>query len=118
MENNQFGFRQNKSINRLLGDFANRLNSSLDKNHNCIVLFIDFKKAFDTLCHKNILKSLEKIGVRGSILTWFESYLNDRKYKVKIKEYLSEEKDYKYGEPQGLRLGAVIFIIYITCSQF
>lgn len=92
----------------MLGDFTNRLY----KNQNSVVLFIDFKKAFDTLSHVNILRQLEKVGVRGPILIWFESYLKDRKYKVKIMENYSEEEKAICEVPQGSKLGPLLFIIY------
>lgn len=110
LEGNQFGFRKNRSINQLLGEFTNQINSSLDRNNNIVVLFIDFKKAFDTLSHGNILRQLDKVGVRGVILRWFESYLKNRSFKVKIKEHYSDPENTIYGVPQGSKLGPLHYI--------
>ena len=90
----------------------NKFNESLSKNHHSLILFVDFSKAFDTLSKKNIIKTLENCGIRGPIIEWFEEYLKDRTYKVKIGETFSKEMDVNYGVPQGSKLGPLLYIIY------
>ena len=49
-----------------------------DKNEHTLAVFLDFRKAFDTIDHKLLLKKLERYAIRGIALKWFQSYLKDR----------------------------------------
>lgn len=109
---NQYGFQKGKNINQLLGNFSNYINTQLGKHQHCLVLFIDFSKAFDTLSHSNLLNKLERTGVRGNCLEWFRNYLNSRTYKVKICQTLSDETNIDNGVPQGSKLGPILYLIY------
>ena len=81
---------------------------------------MDLSKAFDTIEHSILLQKLEAYGIRGNALSWFESYLTNRKLQVKCrtasntKETLSEEKPVLYGTPQGSCLGPLIFLIFVN----
>ncbi len=48
---------------------------SLNENKYCIGIFLDLKKAFDTVPHDLLLKKLQKLGISGTALKWFSSYL-------------------------------------------
>jgi len=54
------------------------------------------------------------LGVSGSILSWFESYLSDRQQFVKINESVSGKKIISHGVPQGSILGPILFFIYVN----
>lgn len=75
-------------------------------------MFIDFSKAFDTLSHKNLVRILERNGIRGDTLNWFTNYLENRTYQVKIQNAFSDEKPIIYGVPQGSKLGPILYILY------
>mgnify|MGYP003558029502 FL=1 len=67
INNSQYGFQRGKNINQLLGRFADTINTALSKAEHCLVLFIDFSKAFDTLSHSKLLLILERNGIRGHV---------------------------------------------------
>ena len=92
-------------------DIVERIRSSIDKGKYACGIFIDLKKAFDTVNHKILLSKLEHYGIRGNILNWFESYLTDRKQYVYLNGHASKMKDIVCGVPQGSVLGPLLFLI-------
>lgn len=108
----QFGFQKGKNTAQLLGKFCNETYEAMDKGQYSLCLFVDFKKAFDTLPHAQILKSLEKIGVRGTLYEWIKEYLRERSYAVKVNKEISEEMCVESGVPQGSYLGPLLYIIF------
>ena len=78
------------------------------------VIFIDLKKAFDTVDHDIFIAKLRLYGVEGVELDWFIAYLNERKQCCRVNGKISEIQDIKYGVPQASCLGPLLFLIYIN----
>ena len=55
---NQFGFLQGRSTTQLLILFLNDIHNSMSKGHQTDANYLDFKKAFDSVCHTNLLIKL------------------------------------------------------------
>ena len=79
----QYGFRAKHSCEHAIGELVSNIVKNQQKEKYTASLFLDLSKAFDTLDHKLLLQKLEIYGIHGVALQWFESYLSDRKLRVK-----------------------------------
>ena len=110
----QFGFRQKYSTVHALISLTENIRKNLDKGNIGCGIFVDLKKAFDTVEHDILLSKLEHYGIHGLANEWFKSYLSNRKQYVSIDGYDSNLADVKFGVPQGSVLGPLLFLIYIN----
>ena len=78
------------------------------------LVFIDLKKAFDTVDHNSLCIKLKLYGVQQRELSWFESYLFNRKQFCRVNGVDSKIGDIEVGVPQGSCLGPLLFLIYIN----
>ena len=111
---NQFGFRKNNSTSTALIQITEKIKESIDKSKYGCGIFIDLRKAFDTVNHSILLSKMEHYGVRDTALEWFKSYLSNRKQYVYSNGESSQFKDITCGIPQGAVLGPLLFLIYIN----
>ena len=86
----------------------------IDRGNINAVVFLDLKKAFDTVDHEILLSKLNKYGIEDMENMWFKSYLNNRNQKCFVNGYLSQNRSLACGIPQGTILGPLLFILYIN----
>ena len=95
----QYGFRSKHSTQHATLDIVNTILQNMDNGQFSYGVFIDLKKAFDTVNHVILLAKLENYGVRGVINSWFRSYLTDRKQNTEINNTVSEAETTLCGVP-------------------
>jgi hypothetical protein len=110
----QYGFQRGRSTEHNLIQVTNFIGEALNEGKFCIGVFLDLKKAFDTVQHDILLRKLEKFGIKGTALNWFASYLSNRKQCVDINGVLSEFNDIIMSVFQGSSLGPILFLCFIN----
>jgi len=93
---------------------VNFIGNALNRGNFCIGIFLDLKKAFDTVSHSILLKKLNKLGVNNTALAWFKCYLSSRSQKVDIDGFMSSTLELTCGVFQGSILGPLLFLCYIN----
>ena len=114
LSTDQYGFRQGKSTKGALIRFINHIENNIDQGQKTGAVYIDLKKAFDTVDHQILLRKMEKYGIRGLPLEWFKSYLDARCQYIHNKGKNSPKANIKCGVPQGSNLGPLLFLIYVN----
>ena len=88
--------------------------SNIDNNKANFALFLDLKKAFDTVDHEILISKLAKYGITGIENNWYKSYLTNRSQYCSIDGQVSDIMEIDCGIPQGSCLGPLLFIIYLN----
>ena len=88
--------------------------NGIDAGKYAGVVFVDLKKAFDTVDYGILLQKLAHYGVQGHELQWFKSYLSKRTQFTRVNGCDSRVQSISLGVPQGSCLGPLLFSIYIN----
>ncbi len=98
----------------LMLDLFDNIYDSKSKGNKPAIIFLDVKKAFDTVDYEILIKKLKFYGVDGTVILWLENYLKNRYQCTKIGDSISNLLEIRCGVPQGSILGPLLFSIYIN----
>ena len=109
----QHGFRKGRSTQTNLIEFMEQTTEWMDAGKSFEIVFIDFAKAFDVVCHDSLVVKLRAKGIDGDLLAWIADWLKGRKQRVVVEGEMSESADVVSGVVQGSSLGGTLFTIFI-----
>ncbi len=114
----QSGFRPKHSTMSALIQMCDHWLENMDNGMLNGVVFLDIRKAFDSIDHSILLKKMnEQFGIDGTELKWFESYLTKRQQVCSVNGHTSSPRQITCGVPQGSILGHYCFYYILMICQ-
>ena len=110
----QHGFLSKRSTGTNLLSCFQDWQLSVKDNKLVDAIYLDFRKAFDSLVHSKILVKLSSYGIGFELLSWIQSFLTGRSQRVIVDNALSKPINVSSGVVQGSVLGPLIFILFIN----
>jgi retron-type reverse transcriptase len=86
----------------------------LVKKFKVLGIFLDFKKAFDSVNHELLINKLDFCGIRSSALNLIKYFISNRSQQVRIERTPIDINTNSFSVPQGTVLGSILFIIFIN----
>nr|VZI47861.1 unnamed protein product [Spirometra erinaceieuropaei] len=113
LSDSQHGFRKGRSCVTNLLYCLEHWTRAVDRGDMVHAIYIDFKKAIDSVPHHRPLYKLSRAGVRGKLLMWIRSFLIGRSQAVHVGDQQSAEFAVKSGVRQGSVLSPTLFLVYV-----
>lgn len=118
LSNRQHGFRAKRSCETAVGYFTQSIFDIIDnRNGKALAVFVDFKKAFDSINHEKFIKKLmTKFDnrIEPYMIRFFQNYFSNRQFRIKNGDFYSDYYDIGAGCPAGSGIGPIIFSLFIN----
>ena len=116
LNSNQAGFRALHSTEDQTIKLSQMIHNGFQQkpSQRTVLALLDFSKAFDKVWRVGLMRKLINIGLPHKMIAWINSFLRDRRAKVRINNTLSKSRSFKQGVPQGAILSPLLFLVYIN----
>ena len=114
LNNVQFGFRSKRSTYDALFRLTNAIRKGRQGKEEVPVLFLDIKKAFDSVNHQQLLNKIARnVKMDSTIFNRITNFLQNRQFYISANGTNSKTRSLEKGVPQGCVLSPLLFNIYI-----
>ena len=117
LNSNISAYRKGQSTTTVLQAIRDDIVKAMKRSEVTMMILADFSKAFDTICFRNLITKMSKLGFSRDFLIWTLNYVMHRKQFVQSDDTCSEVKNFNFEVPQGSILDPVFFNIYVADLQ-